>query len=80
MDRRLRGQRDGVARIWTTTGTLIMELRGHTGPIWRGTWSRDGERVITASFDRTAQVWLTDPEALVEQVDKRLESYMPSSL
>jgi WD40 repeat protein/CHAT domain-containing protein/tetratricopeptide (TPR) repeat protein len=32
-------------------------LSGHTAVCWRLAFSRDGKRLITAAFDRTAKVW-----------------------
>jgi eukaryotic-like serine/threonine-protein kinase len=32
-------------------------LKGHTGEVWSASFSGDGRRVVTASFDSTARVW-----------------------
>src|SRR5437660_363845 len=30
---------------------------GHTGPVQYATFSPDGKRVVTASYDKTAKIW-----------------------
>jgi WD40 repeat protein/tRNA A-37 threonylcarbamoyl transferase component Bud32 len=47
-----------TARIWDAkTGKLLIELRGHKGPVLRATYDSDGGRIVTASGDATARVW-----------------------
>ncbi|HYV48629.1 MAG TPA: hypothetical protein VFA20_27405, partial [Myxococcaceae bacterium] len=49
---------DNTARIWdASSGKLLAELRGHSGPVWSAVFSPDGLRVLTASKDNTAHVW-----------------------
>ncbi|MDQ2713493.1 MAG: protein kinase [Chloroflexota bacterium] len=40
-----------------TPGTLIYTYTGHNDWVWRAAWSPDGQRIASASADRTAQVW-----------------------
>jgi len=48
----------GYARIWdTATGALLATLRGHTDAVTSVTYSRDGQRLLTTSFDNTARIW-----------------------
>jgi len=35
----------------------LKTLSGHTAPIWSVAFSRDGQKIITASEDQTAKVW-----------------------
>lgn len=42
------------------TGTTITELRGHEASINAAALSPDGQRIVTASEDRTARVWNAD--------------------
>jgi WD40 repeat protein len=50
--------RSGVARIWQATdGTLLTTLPGHRTDILTASFSPDGSRVLTASWDGTARVW-----------------------
>lgn len=64
------GYLDGTIRIWKPTGILVAELRGHVGPVAAIVASKDGERLFTASEDRSARVWqldkATNPDMLVE--------------
>jgi WD40 repeat protein/serine/threonine protein kinase len=49
---------DRVARIWDTfTGKEMVILRGHTDRIISASFSTDGRRVITASWDKSARLW-----------------------
>ena len=52
------GSCDQTAKVWDAqTGTLLLELKGHTEPVMSVAFSPDGSRIITASADRTAKVW-----------------------
>ncbi|MGB2822172.1 MAG: serine/threonine-protein kinase, partial [Phycisphaerae bacterium] len=54
----LRLYTDHVARIWdTSTGKELLILRGHAGRIVSGSFSPDGRRIVTASWDKTARIW-----------------------
>jgi WD40 repeat protein len=47
-----------TATVWDAkTGTEILTLRGHHGAVMSASFSPDGTRIVTASFDRTARVW-----------------------
>lgn len=35
-----------------------MVLKGHEGEVWSASWSPDGKRIVTASEDKTARIWL----------------------
>lgn len=56
---------DGIARIWTTEGRLVRELKGHAKALIDVAFSPDGERVATASKDKTARVWRLSTGAVV---------------
>jgi predicted oxidoreductase (fatty acid repression mutant protein) len=44
--------------VWDArTGTLVAELIGHGNSVNSASFSADGERVVTASDDKTARVW-----------------------
>jgi len=46
------------ARIWDAeNGYEVAVLLGHTGPVSAADFNREGDAVVTASGDRTAQVW-----------------------
>lgn len=56
---------DGAGRIWSTDGTLLHTLAGHTLPPTGIEYSPDGMKVVTASFDSTARVWDVNTGALL---------------
>ncbi|WP_147333195.1 hypothetical protein, partial [Archangium gephyra] len=35
-------------------------LKGHEGYVWSAAFSPDGQRIVTASLDKTARVWKAD--------------------
>jgi WD40 repeat protein len=48
----------GVATIWdVTTGTPLLELRGHAGNVTAAAFSADGMRIVTGGVDKTAVLW-----------------------
>lgn len=45
-------------RVWAADGTGIpVILRGHTDALNSAQWSPNGERIVTASDDKTARIW-----------------------
>ena len=49
------------AHVWNIqTGQPGATLKGHSGLVGRATFSPDGKRVVTASFDGTARIWDAD--------------------
>jgi WD40 repeat protein len=57
-----RGAHDGVAKVWTRSGELFVELP-HGGAVQGGAFSPDGRYVLTGSSNRTARIWpVTDEE------------------
>jgi len=51
--------RDGFGRIWdASSGELLLELEGHTGPVQDGIWVSDST-AATVSGDGTARLWDT---------------------
>ncbi len=51
-----------TARVWDPlTGKELVVLRGHEGPVWSAAFSPLGDRIVTASLDKTARVWDTAP-------------------
>jgi WD40 repeat protein len=44
--------------VWNAaTGQVIATLEGHSHVVWSAAFSPDGQRVVTASADKTARVW-----------------------
>jgi len=51
------GSYDGVARVWSLTGSLVHTLRGHKGPIFSLKWNKTGNYLLSGSYDKTTIVW-----------------------
>src|SRR5262249_11607474 len=57
---------DRTAKIWdATNGKELLTLKGHTAAV-RASFSPDGRRIVTASWDHTAKVWEAASPAQVE--------------
>ncbi|WP_143288134.1 WD40 repeat domain-containing protein, partial [Calothrix rhizosoleniae] len=54
------------ARVWDINDNLLQTLQGHQGRVYYASFSPDGQRIVTASSDKTARVWR------VESLDKLL--------
>eukprot|EP00521_Asterionellopsis_glacialis_P014045 CAMPEP_0195293118 /NCGR_PEP_ID=MMETSP0707-20130614/11706_1 /TAXON_ID=33640 /ORGANISM="Asterionellopsis glacialis, Strain CCMP134" /LENGTH=866 /DNA_ID=CAMNT_0040353755 /DNA_START=24 /DNA_END=2624 /DNA_ORIENTATION=+ len=62
------GSYDGVARVWSRTGSLVHTLRGHRGPIFSLKWNRRGNFLLSGSYDKTTIVWdVSGSTGFVEQ-------------
>jgi dipeptidyl aminopeptidase/acylaminoacyl peptidase len=49
---------DGMAKVWdVASGRELLTLRGHTTDVSSVSWSPDGQRLATGSYDGTAKVW-----------------------
>jgi WD40 repeat protein len=49
---------DFVARVWDSdTGKQIAVLKGHEGPVTSAAFNPGGQRIVTASRDKTARIW-----------------------
>ena len=56
--RRYRELRWRTARMWDAkTGASLLTLKGHTNWVLAASFSPDGSRVVTASYDGTARMW-----------------------
>jgi WD40 repeat protein/tRNA A-37 threonylcarbamoyl transferase component Bud32 len=47
------------------TGKELLALKGHHGPVLSAEFSPDGQRILTASADKTARLWEADTGKLV---------------
>ncbi|MCG8421158.1 MAG: hypothetical protein MJE77_24825 [Proteobacteria bacterium] len=62
---------DKTVRIWNADGTgQPVILRGHSDTVWSALFSPDGERVVSASADKSVRIW-SDLDSL-EPGDPRL--------
>src|SRR5262249_13565504 len=49
---------DRTAKVWDArTGDEVLTLMGHTDRVTSASWSPDGARIVTGSWDKTAKVW-----------------------
>jgi hypothetical protein len=56
--------------LWDATdGALLATLEGHTGGVNSAAFSPDGQRVVTASRDRTTRLWGAADGALLATLD-----------
>ncbi|KAK8209006.1 beta transducin [Zalaria obscura] len=75
--------KDSVVKTWDGDKfEQIQKLEGHHGEIWAMAVSRTGEKVITASHDKSIRVWdVTDDLIFLEEErEKELEEMYESTL
>ncbi|WP_284618528.1 WD40 repeat domain-containing protein [Aquabacterium humicola] len=68
------GGMDRTARLWRrdSQGAVVsVLLPGHTGYVRRVRISKDGARVLTASFDGAVRIWRARIDDLLEAADRR---------
>ena len=53
------GSYDGIARIWSKTGSLLLTLKKHGGPIFTIKFNQEGNLCVSASADKTSIIWDT---------------------
>jgi WD40 repeat protein/serine/threonine protein kinase len=56
------------------SGTLLDCLEGHTVEITASAWSRDGQKLVTASFDGTVRVWRADARRFAASITHAAET------
>ena len=64
---------DKTARVWDAeSGQALATLTGHQRSVWTAAFSPDGKRVVTASFDNTARVYIVDIDDLLRWAERQL--------
>ena len=53
-------------------GQELFTLKGHEGRVWSAACSPDGQRIVTASWDGTVQIYTTDMEELLQIAESRV--------
>jgi WD40 repeat protein len=49
-------------KVWeTATGQELLSLQGHADGVWGVTFSRDGQRLVSASTDGAVKLWEAGP-------------------
>jgi len=57
---------EGYLRLWDAdTGDLVKKLEGHNDTVWSVVFSRDGQRLLTSSYDGTARLWDVETARLI---------------
>ncbi len=51
---------ENTARVWDWRTNEIFTLRGHQRPLWIAEYNPVGDRIITASEDKTIRIWNTE--------------------
>lgn len=48
---------DGTAKVWTKTGDVIYNLKGHKGPVWGASFLSGKDTFVTCGADKTIRIW-----------------------
>jgi WD40 repeat protein len=62
----LTGTRANLARVWSvdpSTPEPLLTIEGHKDWVFHASYSKDHTRIVTASADKTAQIWALDGDA-----------------
>jgi WD40 repeat protein len=55
-----------MIRLWdVATGKQLLELKGHTDVVWALSFTPDGKRLASGSWDRTIKIWETERGTLL---------------
>ena len=74
------GTSEPTAQLWdVATGELLLHFGGHRAAIEACALSPDGRWAITASKDRTAQIWPTKPVEVALQLTSAVRAATPPS-
>jgi len=67
---------DGTTCVWSSDGNELAVLRGHTHMVSSVGFAPDGTRILTASEDRTARIWLVETTAVLALAESRITREM----
>lgn len=62
------GLEDSPCRLWSLDGREVAQIEGHSLGLSALAFSRDGNRLATASLDRTCRVWQIDPSGKADEI------------
>jgi WD40 repeat protein len=52
------GSKENPVIVWDgKTGEKLLSIVRHAGQVWWGTWSPNGQRIVTGSTDDTTRIW-----------------------
>lgn len=72
--------RNGTVKLWTLSGQLLADFKGHEGIVRSVSFSSDAKRLITAGDDAKAIVWeIKDLNELLREGCKLLKKYYISN-
>lgn len=64
-------KQDQLAKLWDVeTGKEVATLKGHTGEIVSLNFNAEGDKLLTGSFDHTANVWDTRSGVRIHTLDE----------
>jgi tetratricopeptide (TPR) repeat protein len=64
--------------VWDSSGKQLAELTGHQDAVTSASFSLDGQRLVTASWDKTARVWDSSGKLLAELTGHQGKVYSAS--
>lgn len=71
------GTEDGSIRVWELGGSAYYDLKGHRGPLGILTFSPDGRKLVSASFEAENGDDETSPEIRIWDVSPRPQAPTP---
>ncbi|KAK9476255.1 WD40-repeat-containing domain protein [Lipomyces japonicus] len=60
---------DGIVRTWNTSGHVVHQFSGHTGPVKTVRWL-DDRKIVSAGMDRSIRLWRTPVTSELADADE----------